>query len=113
MKDLDKVGWYNKNSEGKLHSVGEKEPNNFGLYDMHGNVWEWVEDDWHENYKSAPKDGRAWIGKKRGSYRVIRGGSWDLDAQNCRSAIRLNFSPDDRYNGSVGFRLSRSITLDA
>ena len=60
-RDLAAVGWYCGNSEDRLHPVGEKEPNAFGLYDMHGNVWEWVEDDWHGNYKKAPTDGSASI----------------------------------------------------
>jgi len=107
---LDKAGWYNKNSGGQLHPIGEKEPNNFGLYDMHGNVWEWVEDDWHDNYKGAPDDGSAWIDKKRGSNRVIRGGNWDDSAQFCRSAIRICDWPGIR-DGDLGFRLSRSVDL--
>ena len=55
---------------------------------MHGNVLEWVEDDWHGNYEKAPGDGSAWIDSSRGSDRVIRGGGWNFDAQDCRSAIR-------------------------
>ncbi len=63
--DLSRAGWYHENSDGKLHPVGEKVPNAFGLYDMHGNVWEWVADDGHDNYKTAPNDGRAWIDDPR------------------------------------------------
>jgi formylglycine-generating enzyme required for sulfatase activity len=107
-ENLDRVGWYGENSGGQPHAVGEKEPNIFGLYDMHGNVYEWVEDDWYDNYKGAPKDGRAWVGKRRGSDRVIRGGGCGNDAQHCRSAYRSNDSPC--YRGyDVGFRLARSV----
>ncbi|MGD9325028.1 MAG: SUMF1/EgtB/PvdO family nonheme iron enzyme, partial [Desulfobacterales bacterium] len=81
-KDLDRAGWYVENSGYKLHPVGEKEPNEFGLYDMHGNIWEWVEDDWHGSYNSAPEDGGAWIDEPRGADRVVRGGSWDGGAQD-------------------------------
>jgi formylglycine-generating enzyme required for sulfatase activity len=102
-EDLDKAGWYHKNSGGQLHPVGEKVPNTFGLYDMHGNVWEWVEDDWHSNYDNAPNDGRAWVNKPRGARRVIRGGSWYYFARYCRS-------PDNRLY-FLGFRLSRSVSL--
>ena len=106
--DLDRVGWYLNNSEAQLHTVGEKDPNAFGLYDMHGNVWDWVEDDWHDDYKGAPEDGRAWIDKRRGANRVIRGGSWGSNARYCRSAYRYNNEPGARYGG-VGFRLARSV----
>jgi formylglycine-generating enzyme required for sulfatase activity len=103
-KDLDRAGWYDENSDDKLHPVGEKEPNAFGLYDMHGNVWEWVEDDWHENYRGAPKDGNAWIDDPRGSDRVVRGGSWYNSARYCRSAIRYWIGPGRRII-NLGFRL--------
>jgi formylglycine-generating enzyme required for sulfatase activity len=77
---------------------------------MHGNVWEWVEDDWHESYKGAPNDGSAWTDKPRGSYRVLRGGSWFYDARYCRSARRGGDWPVYRII-YVGFRLSRSVAL--
>lgn len=100
-----------ENPGGQLHAVGEKEPNAFGLYDMHGNVWEWVEDDWHGDYKGASCNGQSWVdkswlGKKQGSVRVMRGGSWDGDARNCRSASRDYDAPGGRGN-FVGFRLAR------
>jgi formylglycine-generating enzyme required for sulfatase activity len=103
--DLDRAGWYDKNSGDKLHPVGEKEPNAFGLYDMHGNVWEWVEDDWHDNYKGAPTDGSAWIDNRRSSLRVLRGGSWSGGAGFCRVASRSRSVPGNRYQ-SNGFRLA-------
>lgn len=77
---------------------------------MHGNVWEWVEDDWHGTYEGAPKDGSAWIDVPRGVNRVLRGGSFYYNARNCRSANRYNYPPVIRYYG-VGFRLARSLTL--
>lgn len=109
-KDLDRVGWYKNNSGGKLHAVGQKEPNDFGLYDMHGNVWEWVEDDWHNDYKGAPGNGSPWIDEPRGSNRVLRGGGWVVSARVCRSAFRFGGGPDDRAH-VLGFRLSRSVAL--
>jgi len=103
--DLDRVGWYDKNSGNQLHPVGEKEPNAFGLYDMHGNVWEWVEDDWHGSYTEALLDGKAWVDNPRSSGRVLRGGSWYDDPQDCRSASRLWIVPHFRYL-HIGFRLA-------
>ena len=91
--DLARAGWYDANSKGQPHPVGQKAPNGFGLYDMHGNVWEWVEDDWHDDYTNAPDDGSAWVGKPRGTDRVIRGGGWIEDAHGCRSAIRYGWRP--------------------
>jgi formylglycine-generating enzyme required for sulfatase activity len=108
--DLDRAGRYEENSKGTPHPVGGKEPNAFGLYDMHGNVWEWVEDDWHDTYDKAPPDGQAWIDDPRAADRVIRGGSWVIDARYCRSAARLNIAPVNRYD-DVGFRLARSVAL--
>jgi formylglycine-generating enzyme required for sulfatase activity len=102
--DLERAGWYDGNSDGKLHPVGEKEPNAYGLYDMHGNVWEWVEDDWYGKYEGAPDDGRAWFDDPRGSARVIRGGGWSAPAGDCRSAYRDGDEPVGRGNG-LGFRL--------
>jgi formylglycine-generating enzyme required for sulfatase activity len=102
--DLGGVAWYNKNSDGKTHPVGGKEPNEFGLYDMLGNVLEWVDDDYHNDYTGAPMDGRAWVENPRTGGRVLRGGSWDHSARICRSAFRS----DDRHelrDSDVGFRV--------
>ncbi|MEO0948955.1 MAG: formylglycine-generating enzyme family protein [Cyanobacteria bacterium J06641_5] len=84
--------------------------NPFGLSDMHGNVWEWCEDDWHETYDGAPKDGNAWIDNEsdRSNIRkVIRGGSWSNAPWYCRSAFRGRYNPDNRHF-SLGFRVARS-----
>jgi formylglycine-generating enzyme required for sulfatase activity len=84
--------------------VGSFPPNAWGLYDMHGNVWEWCEDRWHDNYNSAPTDGTAWIDNGT-KYKLLRGGSWYRYPKYCRSAHRYNNSRDNR-NINVGFRLS-------
>jgi len=102
--DLDSVAWHRKNSVKRPLPVGEKKPNAFGLYDMHGNVWELCEDDWHDNYEGAPKDGRAWVNNPRGGVRVLRGGSWNFIARACRSAFRYGGAPGFRADG-VGFRV--------
>ncbi|MCC5946343.1 MAG: SUMF1/EgtB/PvdO family nonheme iron enzyme [Bernardetiaceae bacterium] len=109
--DIDVVAWYRENykqskhgSEGTTHPVKTKEANELGIYDMSGNVFEWCEDDWHDNYEGAPSDGSAWVDNPRASHRVLRGGSWFNFATNCRLAFRYFNTPDDRYGGS-GFRL--------
>ena len=78
--------------------VGSFPRNAFGLCDMHGNVWEWCQDTWHDNYNGAPTDGSAWIENGNDPRRVLRGGSWLLNPALCRSAYRLlNFPDDDTY----------------
>ncbi len=79
-------------------------PNAWGLYDMHGNVWEWCLD-WHEAYHAPTTDP---VGAASGSYRLLRGGSWNYYARACRSAFRYYFYPDYRYYYR-GFRLSRTL----
>ncbi len=83
--------------------VGTFPPNSFGLYDMHGNVWEWCEDDYEENYNNAPKDGSALINQSA-RYKLLRGGSWDRNAGHCRSASRFGLSRGGRYD-LYGFRV--------
>jgi formylglycine-generating enzyme required for sulfatase activity len=81
-------------------------PNAWGLQDMHGNVWEWCLDHWHENYEGAPIDGSAWLDKNSGheGTRLLRGGSWDSYPGSCRSAYRFHFQPDFALS-YVGFRV--------
>ncbi len=99
---LGKYAWCDENSGGK-HPVGKKKANPWGLYDMHGNVWEWVQDTWHDTYNSAPIDGSAWEDGVS-AHRVLRGGSGLFFAENCRSAFRTYRAPDDCYV-YLGFRL--------
>jgi formylglycine-generating enzyme required for sulfatase activity len=94
---------------GRTAPVGSFAPNPFGLYDMQGNVWEWVEDCWHPNYEGAPKDGSAWIAQGDCNNRVIRGGSWSGYSVGLRSALRFWFSADDHAN-DLGFRVGRTLS---
>jgi formylglycine-generating enzyme required for sulfatase activity len=83
----------------------EKFPANpFGLFDMHGNIWEWCQDEWHKNYNGAPKDGSAWLVDNDNQNRLLRGGSWDDDPRDCRSAYRGCFARGSRFD-NVGFRV--------
>ena len=107
--NFDSVAWNSFNSGSFFfntpHPVATKQANAFGLYDMSGNVWEWVEDSYHDNYIGAPLDGSAWEG---GSMRVLRGGSWGKDAKFGRAAVRSKFGANYR-DFSYGFRLARTL----
>jgi formylglycine-generating enzyme required for sulfatase activity len=87
--------------------VGSFKPNAFGLYDMHGNVWQWVQDCYHTSYVGAPTDGSAWIGEEC-SRHVVRGGSWSYPLQSIRAAYRFRGTPDWRYR-NLGFRVGRTL----
>jgi formylglycine-generating enzyme required for sulfatase activity len=84
--------------------VGSYPSNGFGLSDMHGNVWEWCQDQWHDNYEGAPTDGSAWEAGGVANRRVLRGGSWYGVPGLTRSTNRGRFTPDDR-DGNLGFRV--------
>jgi len=88
----------------KTTEVGSFPPNSFGLYDMHGNVWEWCLDHWHKGYEGAPADGSAWVTKGESDRRMLRGGSWLNFPESCRCAYRADHFPDAR-NDNIGFRV--------
>jgi formylglycine-generating enzyme required for sulfatase activity len=93
---------------GRTSEVGSYPASPFGLYDMHGNVWEWVEDRWHDTYKGAPEDGAAWL-QGNDSRRVLRGGSWVSRLEFLRSAYRYRHGIDVRVS-VVGFRVARTFS---
>jgi len=112
----DEIGKGNANCAGcdsqwdskQTAPVGSFRPNAFGLYDMHGNVWEWVEDIWHDNYQNAPPDGSTWSKDPDDSQRIIRGGSWLADPGSLRAAYRNKLSAGTRTS-LIGFRLARTL----
>ncbi len=86
--------------------VGSFDPNPWGLYNVHGNVWEWCEDTWHDSYRGAPTDGSAWVSKGIDRGRVVRGGGWRSDPRYLRAAARIRFRIGSIY---IGCRLARSL----
>ena len=100
----NQFAWFRDNSDEKTQPVGKKKPNTFGLYDMAGNVWEWVEDTSHDSYTFAPQDGSPWISGNAWEPRVLRGGTWYYSPAPLRSASRYGFNPDIADN-MIGFRV--------
>ncbi len=106
-KNLDDVGWYDENSHRETKPVGLKLPNELGLHDMSGNLWEWCRD-WHgsDYYEKCKMEGvvKDPEGAKQGGTRVLRGGSWDISPLSCRVASRGDYHPANRFD-KIGFRL--------
>jgi formylglycine-generating enzyme required for sulfatase activity len=103
---LEQMGWYMWNSETRTHPVAHKKPNAWGLHDMHGNVWEWVQDMWHTDCNDAPTDGSAWLDtSETDPHGVTRGGSFGNPAWLCRSYIRMRTPLGSMVHYNNGFRL--------
>ena len=106
---------YNGSTKGKMRGmttpVGSFPPNAFGLHDMHGNVWEWCQDAWHDSYNNAPTDGSAWESAGSQGARVLRGGSWSNYPQFARAAYRSYNNPGYRYDG-IGFRVCGVVPIE-
>jgi formylglycine-generating enzyme required for sulfatase activity len=109
-EQLTTYAWFNTNSTGRTQPVGTKKANGLGLQDMSGNVWEWVEDCWHDDYQHAPTNGSAWLEAHNGNcgIRVRRGGSWTNSPMSLRSSLRNGYSADSR-SIQIGFRLAEDI----
>jgi len=109
VRELSDYAWYDANSGGQTWPVGSKKPNGLGLYDMSGNVWEWVQDHWHDNYDGAPLDGSAWEDEvDNHGQRVVRGGSFLYSPRLLCSSSRNGYFPNDRSE-IIGFRVARDL----
>jgi formylglycine-generating enzyme required for sulfatase activity len=105
---LGGYAWFCGNSDSKTHPVGEKQPDPWGLYDIHGNVWEWVQDNYHGDFAGAPADGAERSESCQTADRVIRGSAWGGQPAELRSTHRLRAGPSFRYYG-LGFRLTQDL----
>lgn len=107
-QNIDSMGWYRDDADGRTHPVGQKKPNSHGLYDMHGNAWEWCLDVWHANYQGAPVDGSPWLTEDylplAAIRRVLRGGAWCRRDFKLSGTFRYRGTPDFRSDGT-GFRI--------
>lgn len=103
VSELGDYAWYKENSLKVTHDVGTKKANAWGLYDMHGNIWEWCSDRYAENYETVPNDGSAHMVRSEKGM-VLRGGAWSAKPENLRSAVRINLGANSR-NYFVGFRV--------
>lgn len=103
VRQIGAYAWYKENSERVTHAVGTKKPNAWGIYDMHGNIWEWCKDRYADNYEEVPTDGSAHlVSSEKGM--VLRGGAWSAMPDNLRSSRRINLGANSR-NYFVGFRV--------
>lgn len=106
---LDAYGWHVGNAGGKDPAVGALKPNAWGLYDMHGYLWEYVADAWHDDYTDAPAENRSWDGERKYVWRIIRGGSWRDRYEDLRSSTRKPI-PDHVRSDAIGFRCVKAGT---
>jgi formylglycine-generating enzyme required for sulfatase activity len=108
--NLDEVGWYRDNANKITHLVGQKKPNELGIYDMSGNVWEWCKDNWTDDLNLLPKDGSALIRAQNISSRAMRGGCWYLNTNYCCCVHRFR-DRENYMSDSQGFRVVLSRFL--
>jgi formylglycine-generating enzyme required for sulfatase activity len=104
----DDYAWFVGNSEQHTHPGGLKKANGFGLYDVHGNVWEWTADCYHPSYDGAPTDGSAWMDERSDCIGIARGGGWNSEPRSRATATRLPL-PHYSQNYDIGFRLARTL----
>jgi formylglycine-generating enzyme required for sulfatase activity len=108
--NADAVAWYSENSGYTPHPVASKQPNAFGLHDMSGNVFQWVDDWYHTNYIGGPVDGSSWVNGGDQKYRVLRGGAWNSFQVGLRPAYRNRFTSVNR-DLDLGFRLAQTLDV--